>query len=115
MKSNNLIVSVSILLLVLFLSIGIATANENNTAEHMELGTDEHSLEFDVLMDSDDLEDWYTAKIIAQNTTQKYNGDNEVVVKIVDSDNEIINGADVFINDHYIPTYDDGGEILFLF
>ena len=41
MKFNNLIVSVSILLLVLFLSIGIATANENNTVEHMELGGDD--------------------------------------------------------------------------
>ena len=115
MKSNNLIVSVSILLLVLFLSIGIATANENNTAEHMELGGDEDSIKSDVLKDSDDFDEGYTAKIIARNTTQKYNGDNEVVVKIVDSDNEIIDGADVFINDHYIPTYDEEGKYYFYF
>lgn len=115
MKSNNLIVSVSILLLVLFLSIGIVTANENNTAEHMELGGDEDSIRSDILKGSDDFDEGYTAKIIAQNTTQKYNGDNEVVVKIVDSDNEIINGADVFINDHYIPTYDDEGKYYFYF
>ena len=115
MKSNNLIVSVSILLLVLFLSIGIATANENNTAEHMGLGGDEDSIKSDVLKDSDDFDEGYTAKIIARNTTQKYNGDNEVVVKIVDSDNEIIDGADVFINDHYIPTYDEEGKYYFYF
>lgn len=115
MKFNNLIVSVSILFLVLFLSVGIVAANENNTSKHMEFANGNDSIESDILRDFDDLDEEYTAKIIARNTTQKYNGDNEVVVKIVDNDNEIINGAGVFINDRFAPTFDDEGKYHFYF
>lgn len=115
MKFNNLIVSVSILFLLLFLSVGIAAANENNTSKHMEFANGNDSIESDILRDFDDLDEEYTAKIIARNTTQKYNGDNEVVVKIVDNDNEIINGAGVYINDRFAPTFDDEGKYHFYF
>ena len=48
MKSNNLIVPVSILLLVLFLSIGIATANENNSSRIDQLAEQLNDLDLSI-------------------------------------------------------------------
>lgn len=115
MKFNKLIVLSSLLFLVLCLSIGVATANENTTVESAELNIGEDSVESNDSMVSDDLEDEYNAEIIAKDTTQKYNGDNEVVVKLVDDEKDIIYGAKMLINGVKSPTYDYAGYYYFHF
>lgn len=115
MKFNNLIVSVSILFLLLFLSVGIAAANENNTIVSPENDIGDDLSDSDESVDSNDSAEVYNAKIIAKNTTQKYNGDNEVAVKIVNKENGIVNSAKVRINDRITPTYDDEGIYYFYF
>lgn len=115
MKFNNLIVSVSILFLILFLGVGIVAANENNSSVSPEIDVGDDLSDSEGSVNSNDSAEVYNAKIIAKNSTQKYNGDNEVVVKIVDNDNKIINGAKVRINNRFSPTYDDGGKYYFYF
>ena len=115
MKFNNLIVSVSILFLLLFLSVGIAAANENNTIVSPENDIGDDLSDSDESVNSNDSAEVYNAKIIAKNTTQKYNGDNEVAVKIVNKENGIVNSAKVCINGHITPTYDDEGIYYFYF
>ena len=115
MKFNNLILLGSFLLLVLLLGIGVATANENNTIESVELDVGQELSDSNESVNSNDSAEEYNAVIIAKNSTQKYNGDNEVAVKIVDKDNKIINNAKVRINDRITPTYDDEGIYYFYF
>lgn len=115
MKFNNLILLGSFLLLVLLLGIGVATANENNTIESVELDVGQDLSDSNESLNSNDSAEEYNAVIIAKNSTQKYNGDNEVAVKIVDNENKIINNAKVRINDCITPTYDDGGIYYFYF
>ena len=115
MKFNNLILLGSFLLLVLLLGIGVATANENNTIESVELDVGKDLSDSNESVNSNDSAEEYNAVIIAKNSTQKYNGDNEVSVKIVDNDNKIINNAKVRINDRITPTYDDEGIYYFYF
>lgn len=115
MKFNNLILLGSFLLLVLLLGIGAATANENNTIESVELDVGKDLSDSNESLNSNDSAEEYNAVIIAKNSTQKYNGDNEVAVKIVDNDNKIINNAKVRINDSITPTYDDEGIYYFYF
>ena len=115
MKFNNLILLGSFLLLVLLLGIGVATANENNTIESVEIDVGKDLSDSNESLNSNDSAEEYNAVIIAKNSTQKYNGDNEVAVKIVDNDNKIINNAKVRINDRITPTYDDEGIYYFYF
>ena len=115
MKFNNLILLGSFLLLVLLLGIGVATANENNTIESVEIDVGKDLSDLNGSVNSNDSAEEYNAVIIAKNSTQKYNGDNEVAVKIVDNNNKIINNAKVCINDRITPTYDDEGIYYFYF
>ena len=89
-------------LLLLLLSIGMASANENTTVESV-----------DANEDLGDFDDEINAKIIAHNVTQEYDPDNELKIKIVDNDNQPIEGADVYLDDYLSPYFDFDGKYYF--
>ena len=103
MKFNKLFVWSSIILL-LFLSIGIAAANENTTFDAVGLDTDE---------DLGEIDEGYNAKIIAENITQEYDAENQITIKIVDNDDNLIEMAKPYCDDDLYLDFDYDGKYYF--
>lgn len=105
MKVNRFLVIV-LILIVLFLSLGVATADDSPAIT---------VINGDIEQSSSDSNENYNARIITENITQTYEYYNEISVRVVDNNNNSIDGAMVYAdNDDVMFPEDYGGKYYFV-